>query len=110
MMQTVWRFILNGEKGQTFKLESPQYSASTPSSKMKAAVEPLMYKNQKGTAKPSSEIQKYLAMNIIQTNVAGNMDKLLIVRDVSHILYLKKVIETKRSMVSFTESVLKEVD
>ncbi len=49
-------------------------------------------------------------MNIIHTNIAGNNDKLLIVRDVSHILYLKKVIETKRSMVNFTENLLKEVD
>lgn len=49
-------------------------------------------------------------MNIIHTNIGENTNKLLIIRDVSHILYLKKVIETKRSMSNFTESVLKEVD
>lgn len=57
LMSTVWRFILKGEKGQTFKLESPQNNVSAPPpSKMKKAIEPLMYKSQKTTNAKTSEI------------------------------------------------------
>ena len=47
---------------------------------------------------------------MIDAEIGGNRDKLLIVRDVSHIIYLKKMIQTKRSMVNFTEKMLKEVE
>ena len=53
---------------------------------------------------------KYLAMNVVTANIAGSKDKLLIIRDVSHVLYLKRVLETKREMNSLTQNIIKDVE
>lgn len=49
-------------------------------------------------------------MNVVTANIAGSKDKLLIVRDVSHLIYLKQVLETKKSMYTLTDNIIKDVE
>jgi hypothetical protein len=42
-------------------------------------------------------------------SVSGGRDKLLIVRDVTHIIYLEQVMETKYEMSLFTDSLMKQI-
>ena len=57
-----------------------------------------------------SKIQKFLAMNVVTANISGSKDKLQIIRDVSHVIYLKKVLETKKSIYNLTDNIIKEVE
>ena len=45
----------------------------------------------------------------MNVNIAGGKDKLLIVRDVSHIIYLEQIMETKHEMFLFTDSLMKQI-
>ena len=42
-------------------------------------------------------------------NVTGSKDKLLIVRDVSHIIFLEQIMETKHQMSLFTDNLMKQI-
>jgi hypothetical protein len=64
----VWQFLSNNEKGATFELTA-HYS-------------------------PLDDAQfiapkKYITLNQVNVNIAGAHDKLLIIRDVTHIIYLE---------------------
>lgn len=78
---------MKNEKGQTFELNSTanrydQERAST---------------------------QKYITLNQVNVNIAGGKDKLVIIRDVSHIIYLEQIMETKHEMSLFTDSLMKQI-
>lgn len=63
----VWQFLAKNEKGATFEL---------PSNAVKYDEE-KRYQN------------KYITLNQVNVNVAGSKDKLLVIRDVTHIIYLE---------------------
>jgi hypothetical protein len=42
-------------------------------------------------------------------NVTGSKDKLLIVRDVTHIIYLEQIMETKHQMSLFTDNLMRQI-
>ncbi len=48
-------------------------------------------------------------MNQVNVNVAGVRDKLLIVRDVTHIIYLEQIMETKHEMSLFTGNLMTQI-
>ena len=83
----VWQFLVKNEKGATFELPSVavRYDEEKP--------------NQ----------NKYITLNQVNVNVAGSKDKLLIVRDVSHIIYLEQIMETKHEMSLFTDNLMKQI-
>lgn len=41
--------------------------------------------------------------------MAGSKDKLLVIRDVTHIIYLEQIMETKHEMSIFTDSLMKQL-
>lgn len=43
----------------------------------------------------------------MHVNIAGGQDKLFIIRDVTHIIYLEEIMETKHEMFEFTDSLMK---
>lgn len=45
----------------------------------------------------------------MNVNVTGSKDKLLIIRDVSHIIYLEQIMEIKHQMSIFTDSLMKQI-
>lgn len=63
----VWQFLAKNERGGTFEL---------PSQAIKYDEERLSQ-------------NKYITLNQVNVNVAGARDKLLIIRDVTHIIYLE---------------------
>lgn len=81
----VWQFLAKNEKGATFEL-------------------PV---NQKYGEEKSR--RKYITLNQVNVNFAGSKDKLLIVRDVTHIIYLEQIMETKHEMSIFTDSLMKQL-
>ena len=76
---------MKNEKGATFELQS--------------------ISNRYDSEKSSTT--KYITLNQVNVNIAGGKDKLLIVRDVSHIIYLEQIMETKHEMFLFTDSLMK---
>ena len=42
-------------------------------------------------------------------NVTGSKDKLLIVRDVTHIIYLEQIMESKHQMSLFTDNLMRQI-
>ncbi|CDW81635.1 multi-sensor hybrid histidine kinase [Stylonychia lemnae] len=83
----VWTFLAKNEKGGTFELtsRSVQYDEENSSSK------------------------KYITLNQVNVNVAGARDKLLIVRDVSHLVYLEQIMQSKQDMSKFTDKLMKQI-
>jgi hypothetical protein len=53
--------------------------------------------------------KKYITLNQVNVNVTGSKDKLLIVRDVSHIIFLEQIMETKHQMSLFTDNLMKQI-
>ncbi len=49
-------------------------------------------------------------MNVIEVNIAGKKERILMVRDVSHLIYLKKLVQTKISMCEFTENAMQDLE
>ncbi len=84
---TVWQFLLRNEKGNTYELASRQN----------------VYDQEKASSK------KYLTLNQVNVNVAGGRDKLFIVRDVTHIIYLEQIMEKKHQMSLFTDNLMKQI-
>lgn len=66
----IWQFLARNEKGSTFELPFINH-----------------YDDEKTAG--SSISKKYITLNQVNVNVTGSKDKLLIVRDVSHIIYLE---------------------
>ena len=83
----VWQFLVKNEKGATFELQSimSRYDQEKPST------------------------TKFITLNQVNVNIAGGKDKLLIVREVSHIIYLEQIMETKHEMFLFTDSLMKQI-
>jgi len=79
--------LIKNEKGATFELQSMQNR----------------YDQEK------SSTTKFITLNQVNVNIAGGKDKLLIVRDVSHIIYLEQIMETKHEMFLFTDSLMKQI-
>lgn len=50
-----------------------------------------------------------MTLNQVNVNVAGSKDKLLLVRDVTHIIYLEQIMETKHQMSLFTDNLMKQI-
>lgn len=75
----VWQFLARNEKGATF--EMPFYNQYDGDNEKTP-----------GGGMPS---KKYITLNQVNVNVTGSKDKLLIIRDVSHIIYLEQIMETK---------------
>lgn len=84
----IWQFLAKNEKGATFEL-------------------PILQNldDEKG----SPVHKKYITLNQVNVNVTGSKDKLLIVRDVTHIIYLEQIMETKHSMSLFTDNLMKQI-
>lgn len=80
----VWQFVQKNERGATYEFKS--------------------------TAKKYDEerlaTKKYITLNQVQVNFSGGQEKLLIVRDVSHMIYLEQIMETKHEMFVFTQSLM----
>lgn len=68
MSSNVWQFLARNEKGSTFELP---------------------FINHYDDEKSSAVSKKFITLNQVNVNVTGSKDKLLIVRDVSHIIFLE---------------------
>jgi hypothetical protein len=53
--------------------------------------------------------KKYITLNQVNVNVTGSKDKLLIIRDVTHIIYVEQIMETKHQMSLFTDNLMKQI-
>lgn len=62
-----------------------------------------------GDDEKSVPAKKYVTLNQVNVNVAGSKDKLFVVRDVTHIIYLEQIMETKHQMSIFTDSLMKQI-
>jgi hypothetical protein len=87
----VWQFLARNEKGSTFELPFINH-----------------YDDEK-TAGGGSVSKKFITLNQVNVNVTGSKDKLLIVRDVSHIIFLEQIMETKHQMSLFTDNLMKQI-
>jgi hypothetical protein len=85
----VWQFLAKNEKGATFEL--PYFS---------------QFDDEKALGQHH---KKYITLNQVNVNVTGSKDKLLIIRDVSHIIYLEQIMETKHQMSIFTDNLMKQI-
>lgn len=87
----MWQFLARNEKGNTFEL-------------------PVMpsFDEEKTPGGPAAN-KKFITLNQVNVNVTGSKDKLLIVRDVSHIIYLEQIMETKHQMSLFTDNLMKQI-
>lgn len=85
----VWQFLARNEKGNTFEL----------------SVAPA-FDDEKN---PGPANKKFITLNQVNVNVTGSKDKLLIIRDVSHIIYLEQIMETKHQMSLFTDNLMKQI-
>ena len=83
---------MKNEKGATYKLNN-----KTTASK---------YRESQHSKLP----QKYLTLNQVNVNIAGGHDKLLVIRDVSHMVFLENILETKSQMNLFTDELLKQIE
>lgn len=70
MSTNIWQFLARNEKGATFEL-------------------PFISHFDDEKTPMGSASKKYITLNQVNVNVAGSKDKLLIVRDVSHLIYLE---------------------
>jgi hypothetical protein len=52
---------------------------------------------------------KYITLNQVNVDMAGGKDKLFVVRDVSHIIYLEQIMEVKEEMSKFTDNLMKQI-
>jgi hypothetical protein len=66
----IWQFLARNEKGSTFEL-------------------PLNHQFDEESIPGNALSKKYITLNQVNVNVTGSKDKLLIVRDVTHIIYLE---------------------
>jgi len=57
----------------------------------------------------SAVSKKFITLNQVNVNVTGSKDKLLIIRDVSHIIFLEQIMETKHQMSIFTDNLMKQI-
>ena len=57
-----------------------------------------------------AEMPKYITLNQISVKIAGGIDKLLLVRDVTSIVLNENIMEIKRQMSKLTDTLLREVD
>lgn len=53
---------------------------------------------------------KYITLNQISIKIAGNIDKLLIVRDVTSVVLNENIMQIKRQMSKLTDHLLREVN
>jgi hypothetical protein len=83
----VWQFLAKNERGATYEL---------PSSQNRYDEEQPMH-------------TKYVTLNQVNVNVSGGRDKIFIIRDVSHIIYLEQIMEAKHEMSKFTENLMKQI-
>lgn len=52
---------------------------------------------------------KYISMNKVTVNMSGTRDKLLVVRDLSSMVSLQKILYTKQHLNSFTEGIVRQI-
>jgi hypothetical protein len=83
----IWQFLARNEKGATFELQA----------------------NINNDDEKQSASRKYITLNQVNVNVTGSKDKLLVIRDVSHIIYLEQIMETKHQMSIFTDNLMKQI-
>lgn len=72
----IWQFLAKNEKGSTFEM-------------------PFVSHFDEERAQGILSSKKFITLNQVNVNVTGSKDKLLIVRDVTHIIYLEQIMETK---------------
>jgi len=70
---TVWQFLAKNERGTIFELPSRSNKY-----------------NEDGQSNT-----KYITLNQVNVNLSGTRDKLFVVRDVSHIVYIEQIMEVK---------------
>lgn len=56
-----------------------------------------------------ADIPKFITLNQVNVKIAGGTDKLLVVRDVTSIVMNEQIMETKKDMAKFTDTLMKEV-
>lgn len=67
----IWQFLARNDKGSTFELPF------------------INYMDEEQSISGNAGSKKYITLNQVNVNVTGSKDKLLIVRDVTHIIYLE---------------------
>lgn len=83
----MWQFLAKNERGATFELPS---------------------RTNRYDERHSIE-NKYITLNQVNVNLSGGRDKIFIVRDVSHIIYLEQIMEVKNEMSEFTDNLMKQI-
>ncbi len=67
------------------------------------------YFDEEATPETNAPNKKYITLNQVNVNVTGSKDKLLIIRDVTHIIYLEQIMETRQQMAAFTDNLMKQI-
>jgi len=89
---SIWQFLMNNEKGAIFQLmPRTRQDGEDPLNDFLA------------------DIPKYITLNQVNVKIAGGTDKLLVVRDVTSIVMNEQIMETKKDMAKFTDTLMKEV-
>ena len=114
---SIWHFLMSDERGTIFKLlprrgplPSHLFSGSNADFDAKSALPPEEGLIQDLNDDLIAEMPKYLTLNQIAVKIAGGIDKLLIVRDVTSVVLNENIMEIKRQMGKLTDTLLREVD
>jgi hypothetical protein len=86
---TVWQFVVRKERGNTFELKSRRKNYQSD-----MAVEDV----------------KYLTLNQVNVTIAGEKDKLLVIRDVTLMMQQELIRQRKEQINIFTEELMKQVE
>jgi len=58
---------------------------------------------------PDGTRTKYISLNKVTVNISGSQDKLFVVRDLSSMVNLQKVMYTKQHLNNFTEKIVRQI-
>jgi len=87
---TVWGFLQGEEKGAPFSLNLNQKHIDADQNE-----------------EDNGENMKYISLNKVAVNVSGQQDKLFVVRDLSSMVNLQKMMYMKQHLNKFTEKIIK---
>lgn len=117
---SIWHFLMSDERGTIFKLlpkhhverlnitgSKADFDARSVQSP-RAGPEEAMIQDLHDDSIP--EMPKYITLNQIAVKIAGGIDKLLIVRDVTSIVLNENIMDIKRQMSKLTDTLLREVN
>jgi hypothetical protein len=62
-----------------------------------------------GNDNPDGTRTKYVSLNKVTVNMSGTRDKLFVVRDLSSMVSLQKIMYTKQHLNTFTEKIVRQI-